>query len=286
MVKLVCLTLAFVAAGWAQLVDLPRESQRQEVIQTVGLSTIRIVYHRPNVKGRRIWGELVPYGKVWRAGANEATLFEFTTDVTISGQALPAGKYSFHVIPNPRVWTLIFNKDHEQWGSFLYDPAKDALRVEASVAKGPFRESLSYCFEGHSANAVDLLVGWENSQVTFKIGVGDVHARVLTKIREAISTVEGGKKAQLLNQFALYVSKFKLIEYVPEALTKIDASIEVGETWSNLTIKAKLLAEQGTYADAVVVGEKAIATGRATSVNPNAIVDFQKTIAEWKQKSN
>src|SRR5215216_6303726 len=125
----------FASAAFAQ-VPLPRESQRQEIAQTVGDAKVSIVYHRPNTKARKIWGCdttdvipiannlypcLVPYGQVWRAGANENTTIEFSRDVTVNGKALPAGKYGFHIIPSKSDWTLIFSKDSDKWGSFTYD---------------------------------------------------------------------------------------------------------------------------------------------------------------------
>ncbi|PYQ58291.1 MAG: hypothetical protein DMF58_15905, partial [Acidobacteria bacterium] len=104
----------------------PRASQKQVVTQTVGFTDITINYSRPGVKGRQIWGALVPYDKVWRTGANEATTITFSDDVTVNGQPLPKGTYSLHTIPSKDEWTIVFNTTANQWGSFNYDPAKDA----------------------------------------------------------------------------------------------------------------------------------------------------------------
>src|SRR5437773_12011574 len=106
----------------------PRVSQHAVFKQTVGLTDVTIDYSRPAVKGRQIWGALVPYDKVWRTGANEATIISFSDDVTVNGQPLPKGSYSFHTIPGKDEWTLIFNKVDKQWGSFSYDEKQDALR--------------------------------------------------------------------------------------------------------------------------------------------------------------
>jgi hypothetical protein len=276
----------FAVTGVAQ-VTLPRESQRQEVIQTVGDTTIRIVYHRPNVKGRKIWGELVPYDQVWRAGANEATLFEFSRDVTINGQPLAAGKYSFHVLPTANSWTLIFNKDDGQWGSFNYNASKDALRVKANVERSSVnRESLSYIFDDHTPEGVDVLVAWENVQVPFNIGIGDIHTRMLSQIRTAIPTKTGAEQVPLLNQFANYVAVFKLKDHLDEGLKNIDASIAVRETFNNMFTKGRLVAEKGNYAEAVRLGEKAIELGEKATppANPNFVNFIRTTVAEWKAK--
>ena len=121
-----------------QPMRLPKASPCAVVKQTIGLNDVTITYSRPGVKGRKIWGGLVPYGTVWRTGANSATTIQFTEDVLVEGQPLAAGTYSLHTIPGEKEWTLILNKDANQWGSYSYDPAKDALRVKVTpVAGGP-----------------------------------------------------------------------------------------------------------------------------------------------------
>jgi hypothetical protein len=112
--------------------NLPTLSQRAVVIQRIGLTDITIVYHEPYVGGREIWGKTVPYGKVWRAGANENTTITFADDVSIEGKPLPAGTYGLHVIPNADHWTIIFSKNSTSWGSFSYDEKEDALRVDVT----------------------------------------------------------------------------------------------------------------------------------------------------------
>ncbi|HYB53691.1 MAG TPA: DUF2911 domain-containing protein, partial [Thermoanaerobaculia bacterium] len=110
-------------------ITAPRNSQAATVKQRLGLTDITVVYHRPLVKGRKVWGDVVPYGKVWRAGANENTVITFTDPVSIEGQALPAGTYGLHMLPTETTWTVIFSKNHTSWGSFSYDEKEDALRV-------------------------------------------------------------------------------------------------------------------------------------------------------------
>ena len=128
--------LAPAAAHAQQALKLPRPSPKATVVQTVGLTDVTITYSRPGVKGRTIWGDLVPYDKVWRTGANEATTFQVSQDVKINGQALPAGTYSLHTIPGKTQWTVIFNKTADQWGSYDYDQTKDALRIQVTPAQG------------------------------------------------------------------------------------------------------------------------------------------------------
>jgi len=169
-----------VTAQQPPAIRLPRPSQKASVMQTVGVTDITITYSRPGVKGRTIWGDppatmaarakgeatlddqnarqkgdpIVPYGHVWRAGANEATQFVVTDDVTINGQKLAAGSYSLHAIPNKDEWTLVFNGTANQWGSFNYDPAKDTLRVKAKPTAADFREWMDFGFEDLTPDAV------------------------------------------------------------------------------------------------------------------------------------
>src|SRR6185369_10581652 len=135
---------AALAQTQAPSVKYPRVSQKSSLMQTIGTTDMTITYSRPGVKGRKIWGALVPYGQVWRTGANEASTISFSDDVTINGQKLPAGTYSLHTIPGEKEWTLIFNSVANQWGSFSYDQSKDALRVKAFPAPASFTEWMTF----------------------------------------------------------------------------------------------------------------------------------------------
>ncbi len=131
-----------------------------------GSVNVIVNYSSPAVKGRKIWGDLVPYGEVWRTGANEATTMEFSRDVLISGQRLPAGKYAFFTIPGEKSWTLIFNKEPNQWGSYNYKQEMDALRVDVkSKASKSFNERLSITI----SNKGKAAVAWENVEVHFTV---------------------------------------------------------------------------------------------------------------------
>lgn len=146
-----------------------RVSPKAGVSQTVGLTDISISYSRPGVKGRTIWGELVPYGKVWRAGADEATKITFSTDVLIEGKKLSAGSYSFFVIPNKNEWTIIFNKVSDQWGAFEYNESQDALRLKVKTQPIDFQEWLTYSFYKTSDSTALISLVWEKMKVIFKV---------------------------------------------------------------------------------------------------------------------
>ena len=162
--------LFFVFSTYAQENKI-RLSPKASVMQTVGFTDVTIDYSRPGVKGRTIWGALVPYNKVWRAGANEATTINFTTDVTIEGKNLPAGKYGFFTIPNKDSWTLIFNKVADQWGAFQYNEAEDALRITVKPESNNFQEWLAYTITKTGDKSAVVSLEWEKLKVPFKIEV-------------------------------------------------------------------------------------------------------------------
>jgi Protein of unknown function (DUF2911) len=153
-----------------------RISPKAFTMETIGLKDVSISYSRPGVKGRKIWGGLVPYDKVWRAGANEATKFIFTGDVLINGKKLSAGSYSFFAIPTKNNWTLIFNKVADQWGAFEYNQAEDIMRFTVKPQQNDFTEWLKYTFsemkvnkEGKNSAVVNLI--WEKLKIPFTVEV-------------------------------------------------------------------------------------------------------------------
>ncbi len=164
----------------------PRLSLKAGVYQRIGVDTdINISFSRPGVKGRKIWGGLVPYGLApgtkeskgkpfpWRGGANECTTIDFSKDVTVDGHKLPAGKYSMQFIPEPNEWTIIFNKDTTLWGSFLYNEKDDALRIKVKPVEAPFNEWLSYGFDDLNGYSCTAYLWWEKLKVPFKIATTD-----------------------------------------------------------------------------------------------------------------
>lgn len=296
---LLCIALLFTGSTLGQLA-IPRESQRQEIAQTVGDAKISIVYHRPNVKARKIVGCetkdvipiannlypcLVPYGQVWRAGANENTTIEFSRDVNINGQPLPAGKYGFHIIPTKTDWTLIFNKSNDKWGSFTYDEKQDALRVKVVPVKSAMQETLTYDIDGVTESSAKVVLRWEKLSVPFTVDIGDIHGRVLTSIRDAIKTRKSDD-FRPLNQGANYVRTFRIKANYDEAMGWVDESIKARETVGNLNIKAGLLAEMGRFDEAVTLGEKALQLGKSSTppASQATVIMLEDSIKKWKTK--
>lgn len=152
--------------------DEARPSPNASVSQTIGTTEVTIEYGRPGVKGRTVWGELVPHGQVWRTGANEATSISFGDDVTVEGEKLPAGTYALFTIPTENDWTIVFNKTAKQWGSFNYDAGQDALRIKVQPRAASHTEWMSFGFEDLSATAATVVLRWEKVKVAFKVEVG------------------------------------------------------------------------------------------------------------------
>ena len=171
--------ILFCGSSSAQEKKKPEEriSPKAEISQTIGLTEVSISYSRPGVKGRKIWGGLVPYNKVWRTGANEATKITFSTDVKINGKKLKKGAYAFFAIPTEKEWTLIFNNVADQWGAFTYNEAKDALRIKVKPRKGNYAEWLYYSFDNMKVqkrgkpNSAEICLNWENLKVPFTVEV-------------------------------------------------------------------------------------------------------------------
>lgn len=272
----------FAGAAFGQ--GVPRASQRQEITQTVGDTTIAIVYHRPNVNGRKIWGGLVPYGEVWRSGANENTTIEFSRDVLINGRSLPAGKYGFHTIPTAGKWTLIFSKANSDWGSFSYDEKKDALRVEATpVALDDSHESLAYIFNNVTADSVEVDLVWEKLSVPFTVGIGDINGRVIQGLRKAIAERKDADVRPLLTAANYVISNKMAADYADAEKWLAEASAG-GETYNTTSAKARLFAAKGDKAKAVEFGEKALKIAAEAKQPPNQeMLDaFKRTVEEWK----
>lgn len=143
-----------------------QKSPPAKVEKKVGDANVIIDYHRPSARERKIMGGLVPYGKVWRTGANNATVFEIDKDIKVEGQTLPKGKYALFTIPGEREWTVIFNKKHDQWGAFNYNEEDDVLRVKVKPEKSSeFIETFNIDVD----DTDNVFIGWEDTVVRFKI---------------------------------------------------------------------------------------------------------------------
>jgi hypothetical protein len=257
----------------------PRPSQKQVVTQTVGFTDITITYSRPGVKGRQIFGGLVPYGTVWRTGANEATTISFSDDVTINGQPLPKGTYSLHSIPGKDQWTLIFNKVANQWGSFTYDQAQDALRVTAKPHGDEAHEWLTFEFPEVGADSATVAIKWANVAVPFTVGTNTTQ-KVLADARAAVAAAKPEDW-----QTPLRAATFAIENRVglDEAGKWLDQSIKANENIRNLFEKARMQAMAGDRAAAVATAQKAIA--KAGPKDGDEVHEIEHSIASWQSGS-
>lgn len=188
----IILFLLFTSSVFAQYgaITLPLASQHASAIQTIGLTDITVNYHSPAVKSRTIWGGVVPYDKIWRAGANINTTISFTHDVSIDNKKLPAGTYGLHMIPTKDTWTIIFSKNHTSWGSYYYKKDEDVLRVSIAPKTHQHTESLTYAFLNKSENSATLSLLWEKIEIPIKIDV-DVKAIVFANMKNELRSIAG-----------------------------------------------------------------------------------------------
>lgn len=267
--------LSFAADAQMQF---PRESQRATVGQTVGDAQISLVYHRPSIKNRQVWGGIVPYGKIWRTGANDATIFETSEDVMINGSKLAAGKYTLWTIPGETEWSVIFNKQTGQWGT-VYDEKQNALTVKAKPETAPTsKEAMLFEFDTVTPTQTTLALRWEKLKLPITIDAGNVNARVVTKARQTANNAN----LQMVN----YVITNKITESYPDAMQILDNALKNGGNWSVMRNKARLSAEMGNYKDAVTFGEKALTGAKAVTppIDADFLANFEKDLATWKTK--
>ena len=244
----------FKNGGQAVELRLPTLSQRAVTTQRIGLTDITINYCRPLVNGREIWGKAVPYGQVWRSGANENTTISFTDDVSVEGHALPAGTYGLHTIPAADQWTIIFSKNSTSWGSFSYDEKEDALRVTVKPHPAEFEEALAYTFEELKPDSAAATLRWEKVAVPFHISA-DVNAIVLRSIQNQLRNT-GGFSWAGYDEAANWLIDAN--QNLDQAMKWEDRSIQIEERLENLLGKSMILDEQGKKQEAEAMKAKAV----------------------------
>ena len=245
----------------------PMASPHASLGQTFGVTEISVDYHRPAVNGRDIWGALVPYGQVWRTGANENTVVSFSTDVAVEGQPLAAGSYGLHTIPGESEWEIIFSHDTTGWGSFAYDPSQDALRVKVIPTKAPFfLERMAFTVDEVDSDEAVLALHWAELWVPITI-TANTHELALASFRDQLKGLSqffwlGWDQAAnyaLQNDVAL-----------EEALGWAERSIQTEERFENLSTKAQILTKLGRGDETEEIMAKALAMGNAGQLHNHA----------------
>jgi hypothetical protein len=270
------LALAAAPATAQQQLELPHPSPSAKVSQRAGLTDISVEYSSPGVKGRKIWGAVVQYDQVWRAGANSATKVTFSKDVKVGDTAVPAGTYAFFVIPGKSTWTLILSKEPNQPGAFAYKQEQDLLRYTAKPQAIPSRERLAYLIGNFNDDSASLDLEWEKVRVSLPIK--------LSTADQALANINAATEASWapLNQAARYMLETK--KDYDAGLALVEKSLALKEDWFNVWTKASLLAAKKDYANAYPLAEKAKTLGDSNKERFFAADDVSKALAEWKGK--
>ncbi|HET7506376.1 MAG TPA: DUF2911 domain-containing protein [Kofleriaceae bacterium] len=248
------LLLASATANAQVALKLPEQSPAATVSQTVGLTEITVVYHRPAVNGRPIWGKLVPYGETWRAGANENTTIAFSSDVKIGGKPLKAGTYGLHMLPTAKDWTIMFSTATASWGSFTYDQKEDALRVTVTPKTvAGSEERLLYKFDDPGETRTTLVLAWEKLEVPIAIEV-DTPKVVMANVRQQLRGPAGFSWEGYAQAGEYWLKHGGPLD---EALKFADRSIQMKESYLNLVLKAAILEKQGKAKEAAELKTKA-----------------------------
>jgi hypothetical protein len=271
-------TALLAPAAHAQL-KLPRVSPAATVTQSIGLTDLTVSYCRPGVKGRLIWGGLVPYDEPWRTGANEATRFTTTDPILFGGKELAAGTYSLFTIPGKEEWIVVINSEKDLWGAYEYKPEKDVLRVTVKPALVESQEWMEFSFEDLTPSSANLALRWEKLRVAVPIVV-DVNGKTLAGARAAIDTL---KSDDWRTPYQAASFCFTNDVAMDEGWKWLEMSLGVQQTWQNLGLQARWQAKQGKKADALKTAEKALEVAKASKdkVDTSAL---EKLMTEWKAK--
>jgi hypothetical protein len=258
--------------------ELPQASPNASVMQQVGLTKFTVTYSSPGVKGRTIWGEVVPYDQLWRTGANLATQLEATRDFTFGGAKVPAGTYALYTIPGKTNWTVILNKNPNAGGTRGYDEKNDVARISVTPTQSPARERLTFLFANTTDDSTRLDLEWDTLRVSVPLKV-ETAQQAMTNIDKALADA--------------WRPHFASARYLLDsggdlktALGYIDTSIAIKSTWWNNWVKAQILAKQGKKAEAVVAAEQAQKLGQGDEVYEGFFKEqVGKSIADWKKPS-
>lgn len=240
-------------SAFAQQIQMPQASPSAKIAQKVGLTDVTVDYSRPSTKGRKIFGELVPYGEVWRTGANGATIISFSTDVEIDGKKVPQGQYALYSIPGKSEWTIILSKDTKLWGAIGYNPDNDLMRFKAVPEKlSRVYETFEISFNNMTDNGADLSIKWEQTRVDFPITT-QVDAIVMAQIKELVIDKDATDPTLLYSAANYYFTNQKDI---PQAYTWITKSVESDPKYWTMHLKAKIELALGKKTEALESAKK------------------------------
>jgi hypothetical protein len=263
------------APGFAQQLDLPRPSPSAKVTQTVGLTEITVEYSSPAVRGRTIWGQLVPFDQVWRAGANAATKVTFSKDVVVGTTPVHAGSYALFFIPGKESWTAILNQDYNQAGAFNYKKELDIVRVDVKPEPIAMRERLAYLVSDFTNDAAKLCLEWEKVRVSVPLKL-DTSAQVAANLKNLDDN--GWSPYNAAARWELDQKDYDA------AMAYVDKSLAIKEEWPNLWTKAQIFAAKNKYKEAYALAQKADQLGQKNPQRFFMADEVKKAVSEWKGK--
>lgn len=241
--------------SFAQQIQMPQASPSAKIAQKVGLTDVTVDYSRPSTKGRKIFGELVPYGQVWRTGANGATVLSFSTNVIVDGKTIPAGQYALYAIPGKSEWTMILSKNIKLWGAIGYQQSYDVIRFKAKPSKlSKKSETFEISFVNMTDTGSDLSLKWDNTRVDFRIET-QVDPLVMAQIKEYVLDGNSTDPSLLYSAASYYYTNRKDMN---QAYNWIMESVEDDPKYWTMHLKAKIEAALGKKTDAVETAEEAI----------------------------
>ena len=275
---LFALSLALALPAAAQQFTPPRPSPNAKVTQTIGLTEVSVTYSRPGVKGRAIWGALVPYGEPWRTGANEATQFTTSDDIMVEGHKVPAGTYAVVTIPTADRWTFALSSQKEMWGSNGYDAKNDVVRVTVKPVAAEMVERLEFTFDDPATESATLNLRWEKLSVPVKLTV-DTPAKALASARAAVAAA---KPDDWRTPFRAASWGFDAGVAQEDVATWAKTAAKTKDNFQTAGLLARMAAKQGDTKNAVVLMKKSIAFGKAdTLVAKEQIESNEKLLTEW-----
>ncbi|MFA0963888.1 DUF2911 domain-containing protein [Roseivirga sp. BDSF3-8] len=252
----ICCALFFAQGSVAQQLDMPAPSPASTIMQKVGLVDAKVVYSRPSMKGRTIFGDLVPYGEVWRTGANASTKVHFSDDVMIDGQKLEGGEYALYTIPGEDEWTVIFSKNTGLWGSGGYEQSDDALRVTVDpMSMDKAVETFTMNFANLTDEGADLMLMWDKTGVAIPITV-NTDEQVMAQIDRAMKNPEASLANMYFQSANYYYSHDKDMD---KALEWVNKAVDMRQDafWM-MHLKAKIQAEMGKKKEAIATAKKSM----------------------------
>lgn len=273
----IALLMGAFSFGLKAQMDIPSLSPKSSVMATVGLTEITITWNAPAVKGRTIFGDLVPYGEMWRTGANKATTITFSRDVKISGTDVKAGSYSLFTVPNADRWTIVINSETELWGTGEYSQDEDVVRIEVKPTVIPNRERLTFQISDYDNEKGTIALEWAKTRVAFDVQV--------TTTEQAMASIDKTLKPSWSQYAAAARYAWEQVGDLDKAENWAVQSVAVQPMWYNNWVLSEVMAEKGNYAGAVKYGKAALELGEKAEnffYKERVITNLR----EWEAKAN